>query len=162
MVYMKALRLCSAELRPSLTWCRRNPQAFALTDGGELLTLALATKGLMGLAARPQPATQGSTQRPTRGCRVRSRAPLGAPGSSPGFGPAALAPLRGYLLLAAGGGVAVYNATGGVQRHGPREVVAARLADLAAEVLQAKPSQTAGVRKRCKYLTARQWSAHCH
>ena len=97
----------------------------------------------MGLAARPPPATQGSAQRAPRGCRVRHRAPLGAAGSSPGFGQAVLTPLRGYLLLAAGGGVAVYNATGAVQRHGLREVVAARLADLAADIAQAKRAHTA-------------------
>lgn len=107
----------------------------------------------MGLAAaRPQPATQGSTQRPPRGCRVRHRTPLGAAGSSLGFGQGVITPLRGYLLLAACGGVAVYNATGAAQRHGPREVVAARLADLAAEIVQAKPSQTAGARTRSIYL----------
>ena len=104
----------------------------------------------MGLAARPQGATQGSTQRSARGvgCRVRSRTPLGAAGSGAGSGQAVLTPLRGYLLLAGGGGAAVYNATGSVQRHGPREVVAARLADLAADIGQVTPPPTCTYEKQ--------------
>jgi len=60
---------------------------------------------------------------------VKHRRPLDA-----GAGPAALAPLRGYLLLCAAGAAAAFNASGAVQRSGPRDVAAARLADLAAEL----------------------------
>jgi hypothetical protein len=111
------------------------PQAFALTADGELLTLALAAKSFSGLPAPPAgenpktlaPAVARRGRPPP--CRVQHRRPLGA-----GAGPAALAPLRGYLLLSAAGAAAAFNASGAVQRSGPRDVAAARLADLAAEL----------------------------
>jgi hypothetical protein len=113
------------------------PQAFALTAEGELLTLALAAKGVPGLPAPPaggppNPKTlapAGARRGRPPPCRVQQRRPLGA-----GAGPAALAPLRGYLLLCAAGAAAAFNASGAVQRSGPRDVAAARLADLAAEL----------------------------
>ncbi len=79
-----------------------------MTDGGRLLTLEL-------------PESTGVK------CRVRHARPAGlAPDQA-----ALLACMRGYALLAARSGAAVYNVSGGMQHWGPQEVALESLEEIA-------------------------------
>ncbi|KAK9794686.1 hypothetical protein WJX73_010726 [Symbiochloris irregularis] len=95
-----------AESHESLT----APRVFALTSGGDLLTVSVG------------PESMGP-------CKVRHRKPLGGNAV-----PAELAAMHGYLMLTTPSAVAIFNITGAVFSSGPRLVAADHLSTVAAVI----------------------------